>query len=138
MTETPPLILTWGYREHSELSLRRVLSLAGEGARIVDVRRNASSSPPQWTASGLKQAFGDRYLHLPTLGNHAQAKPGEWRMMNELAALEALATLAEIYENGGGPVILLCAELRNYHCHRRQVAEQLRGRVPGSIVKHLL
>jgi uncharacterized protein (DUF488 family) len=133
-----PVIFTFGYREHSERSLRRVLDLAGAGALIVDVRRNASSSPPQWTASGLKQIFGERYLHLPALGNHGQAKQGEWRMMNELAALEALSTLAAIYENGGGPLILLCAELHNYHCHRRQVAEQLQAKVPGAIVKHLL
>lgn len=139
MTDQSPVILTWGYREHTHAHLQDIVHKSGDGALIVDVRRDAEGGNPVWSAQALSQLLGAQYLHQPALGNRKDARNGEWVPPRAGAAKDALAALATLYGMGGGPVILLCAEFHNRDCHRRQVAEQLRRRIPGGAhVKHLV
>jgi uncharacterized protein (DUF488 family) len=132
-------ILSFGYRGHTTNDLLQIVRRSGEAAIVVDVRRDAHTGTPQWTNAALCDLLGAQYLHMPALGNAPGAEHGKWKPLDVEAAKSALDTLVALYADSRRPVILLCAEFLNRDCHRRQVAEQLRRRLPvGAEVKHLL
>jgi hypothetical protein len=93
------------------------------GAYIVDIRLKAQSYTPHWRAYNLRQFFGWRYLHYPSLGNlRYKAGPPV-----EIADLDAGIELLETFP-ACCPVILLCGCEFVERCHRSDVGIALQGR----------
>jgi hypothetical protein len=55
---------------------------------------------------------------------------------NEELADRALSVLVAMYEEGEGPILLMCAETSPFDCHRRLVAEAVAAAAKVG-VKHL-
>lgn len=137
------VIYTFGYRSHTHHQLLGIIESIGAGGIVVDVRRNPTACNPHWTSGELRDLLRDRYLPMPELGNDRMAARGEWKVIDNAAGLAAIEDLIELYRHGS-EVVLLCAELHNRECHRRQVASYLQRRlieaIPGATVeiKHLM
>jgi uncharacterized protein (DUF488 family) len=72
-------------------------------AVVVDIRFSPRSRIPDWTAGRLQQLLGERYHHLPALGNR-NYKGGPMEFVDlEAGVVRIDELLAE------QPVILLCA-----------------------------
>jgi uncharacterized protein (DUF488 family) len=120
------MIYTAGYygRQPEEL-----LALAEERDAIVfDIRIHPASRMPGWSGGRLARFLGERYRHVPELGNRAYKSGGPV----EIADLET--GLAQVLASPR-PVILLCACRDFERCHRRVVAEALKRR--GQSVREL-
>ena len=96
-------------------------------ADIFDIRLSCRSRRPEWNKGPLSRLFGDRYRHVPALGNLnfkgevVGADPGRVILANPEAGI------AEILQHPR-PVILLCQCKDLCGCHRSDVAALLSGR----------
>jgi uncharacterized protein (DUF488 family) len=121
-------LYTFGYsgKQPDEL-----LALAEQlDAIVVDIRFSPRSRVPQWSGGRLARLLGDRYCHLPALGNR-NYKGGPI----ELVDLETgIAQVADLLAHQ--PVILLCVCGDVQHCHRRLAAEAIAARY-GAPLTHL-
>lgn len=98
-------------------------------AVVVDIRFSPSSRSPDWTAGRLQKRLGERYRHLPALGNrNYQGGPLEF------VDLEAgVVKVGQLLSQRS--VILLCGCADVQRCHRLPVAEAIATRY-GLSVKH--
>ncbi|NJO82399.1 MAG: hypothetical protein HC828_05975 [Blastochloris sp.] len=62
-----PTLYTLGYAGLTPAQLRAAAVQAD--ATILDIRLAARSPAPRWRKSALVQLLGDRYQHVPALGN---------------------------------------------------------------------
>lgn len=112
---------------YSGLRAQRLLELVESvNGSLIDIRLVARSRVPEWNGGKLYKLFGDRYHHLPALGNVAY-KTGGMQIADYAAGLEALRTIQKERE---GPLFLMCACSDATVCHRTHVGELLR-REPG-------
>lgn len=86
------------------------------GAILVDIRFSAWGKPG-YKKFELVRLFGDRYTHLPALGNAAY-KTGGMQIADYAAGRAFLVTL-------GQPAILMCACADPDGCHRTVVGAML-------------
>lgn len=121
-------LYTFGYSGQQPEDL---LALAEQlDAVVADIRFSPRSRIPQWNGGRLAKLLGDRYHHLPALGNR-NYKGGPV----EIVDLEAgLAQVADLLVHQ--PVILLCVCADIQHCHRRLAAETIVVRY-GASLTHL-
>lgn len=121
-------LYTFGYSGHQP---EKLLALAEQlDAIVADVRFSPRSRVPHWNGGRLAKLLGDRYHHLPALGNR-NYKGGPI----EIVDLEAgLAQVADLLAHQ--PIILLCVCAEVERCHRRLVAEAISARY-GVSVTHL-
>jgi uncharacterized protein (DUF488 family) len=126
-------LYTFGYSGQQSdklLALAEQLDAIPYGIRSVigdDIRFSPRSRIPQWNGGRLAKLLGDRYHHLPALGNR-NYKGGPV----EIVDLEAgLAQVADLLVHQ--PVILLCACTQVQRCHRRLVAEAISARYEVSV-----
>jgi uncharacterized protein (DUF488 family) len=88
-------------------------------AVVVDIRFSPRSRIPDWTAGRLQKLLGERYRHLPALGNR-NYKSGPIEFVDlETGAVEVGELLSQ------QPVILLCACADVQRCHRLSAAEAI-------------
>ena len=119
--------------------------------RVVDVRLNNSSQLARFTKRDdlpffLREICGADYVHEPLLAptqeliDAYKKRKGPWEGF-EQGFLELMAErrIEERIDRTllSAPAVLLCSEAKAEHCHRRLVAEYLRGRWGGFDIVHL-
>lgn len=96
---------------------------------VADIRFSPRSRIPDWSGGRLQNLLGDRYRHLPSLGNR-NYKGGPI----EFVDLEAgVVEVGELLRQQ--PVILLCVCADVQRCHRLPAAEAISTRY-GVTVDH--
>jgi uncharacterized protein (DUF488 family) len=123
-------VYTIGYGSMTPAKLNGIAQALG--AAVVDIRFRAASQRTEWNYSAMKRFFGDRYVHLPTLGNKAY-KTGGMEIADYARGKAAIEQMEQ-------PVILLCACYAPGGCHRTVVGELLRrdGYTVTELTKHAL
>lgn len=97
---------------------------------VLDVRLSPRSRRPEWTRGRLQALLGQRYLHLPALGNVNYKSQGPVQLADPEVGI---ALAAQYLENQ--PVLLLCACRDVATCHRK-VAAELLAQATGAEVIH--
>jgi hypothetical protein len=101
-----------------------------EDLRVVDIRFKPASRVTAYSRKRLRERFGDRYTHLPALGNR-NYRGGPIALLDAARGLrEVRALLAE------GPIALLCVCRDWQTCHRTVITDAL-GR-QGHEVRHVV
>jgi hypothetical protein len=115
-------IFTFGYTGQDRTSLVRFLN-EHDGV-LCDIRFSAFSKNEEWNKPELLKALGRRYLHLQTLGNMNYKVGGPIELKDSRTGVQVVGQLATQYRS----LVLMCACPSYRSCHRRVVAELLRGR----------
>lgn len=98
-------------------------------AVVVDIRFRPRSRIPDWSGGRLQKLLGDRYRHLPSLGNR-NYKGGPIEFVDLAAGRVEVGELLKQQ-----PVILLCICANVHHCHRLPAAEAISARY-GVTIEH--
>ena len=142
-------IFTIGFAETSAPDFFELLRRVGV-QRIIDIRLHPNSqlsgfAKQDHLAYFLKKIVGAEYVHLPILAptpalfNAYKRANGSWdeystaflRLMEERRI--ELELDPSLFKDG----CLLCSENQPHHCHRRLVAEYLRGKWENVEISHL-
>jgi hypothetical protein len=114
--DTRRLAWTTGYAGRRVTDLRRLVE--HRDLAVVDIRLSARSRVPEWNRGALERLLGDRYRHLPELGNTNYRGDGPVEIADLAAGVRALATLERT------PLLLcVCADAAS--CHRQVVGTRL-------------
>lgn len=142
-------LLTIGFTQKSARDFFRLLREGGAKS-LVDVRLNNVSQLAGFAKKDDLAYFcelhGIRYVHRPELAptqsmlDAYKKNGGDWReyerrflaLMKE-REIEKILRPEDLHEG-----CLLCSEDRPHHCHRRLVAEYLRGHWGPVEIRHLL
>lgn len=89
-------------------------------AILVDIRFAPYSRVLHWRKVYLKTLLGDRYRHVPNLGNRTY-KENKITIQNLELGLETLFSLKT-------DAVLMCACEKIETCHRKIIADELRNR----------
>ncbi len=144
-------IFTIGFTKKSAETFFTGLQKAGV-RRLVDVRLNNVSQLAGFSKRDdlkyfAKTICGIEYAHVPALAPTAEIldpykkqKNGDWpvyeRQFLELVRSRRIEeTIPREFLDGG---CLLCSEEKPHHCHRRLVAEYLKGKWGAVEIEHLL
>ena len=92
------------------------------GGVLLDIRYSPRSRRPGFSRSGFERAIGDRYAHLPELGN-VDYKGDTITISDPEVGLEVVRQIAEEID---GPIFLMCACEDAVNCHRSDVGGWLR------------
>jgi uncharacterized protein (DUF488 family) len=111
-------VYTAGYTGKTPQELR-ALAVALD-ATVFDIRFSPRSRVPEWNKEPLQRALGDRYRHVPALGNRNYR--GDLGEDVNLAKPEEGIRQVLAHPQ---PVLLLCVCSGFHHCHRRNVAALL-------------
>ncbi len=111
-------IFTTGYTGKNINDLRPMLEALD--AILIDIRFAPYSRIMHWQKVYLKALLGNRYRHIPNLGNRTY-KEGKITIQNLQLGLETVLSLDE-------NVILMCACEQSEDCHRRLIIAELRQR----------
>ena len=102
-------------------TLEELVALAeAHQALLVDIRYSARSRIPAFTQASLARGLGDRYVHVPALGNR-NYQAGPIALADYPAGREAIRALL-MHETA---LVLLCVCRNVQTCHRATVAEAL-------------
>lgn len=142
-------VCTIGFTKKTLREFIETLRAAGV-RRVVDVRLRNTSQLAGWSkhpdfAYLLNEGFGIAYEHHPEFAPTGELLDGykqdhDWpryeERFNQLLAERAPANEARALLAREG-ICLLCTEPTAEQCHRRLVAEYLRGLAPELEIKHL-
>ena len=103
-------LYTFGYTGRHPHQLRALAEHLD--AVVVDIRFSPRSRIPDWTAGRLQQLLGERYHHLPALGNR-NYKGGPIEFVDLEAGVVQMGELL-----AQQPAIWLCACAEVRRCHR--------------------
>lgn len=147
------ILYTAGYRHavtHKRLPPEEFYARLPEEAVVVDIRSTPYSPfMPAYTRGGVEQAVARwkpgrvEFFHIPELGNTHKDSTGKRVQPVILRDPEAgFARLLAVLEEFSAAVIFCAcshATLTDSHfrCHRFDVAEEARRRLPGLVVSHL-
>lgn len=95
-------------------------------ALVVDIRLRARSWVPAYRGYALRRELGERYIHIPELGN---VNYRDRDLPIEIADLEGGIAKLRAAANGHRAAVLLCGCRELETCHRRVVAEELSRRL---------
>ena len=113
-------LYTFGYSGRTPHELQTLAEQLN--AVVVDIRFSPRSRIPDWSGGRLQKLLGDRYHHLPALGNR-NYKGGPVEFVDlETGVVEVGQLLRQ------QPVILLCVCADVQRCHRRPAAEAIAAR----------
>jgi hypothetical protein len=90
-------------------------------AGLLDIRYAARSRVPHWNKGALQKLLGERYVHVPALGN-VRYKLGPPIEIADYAAGRAAIEACEYHA-----VVLLCACADAATCHRSTVGDLLKA-----------
>ncbi len=114
--DTQRLAWTTGYAGRRVTDLSRLVE--HRDLAVVDIRLSARSRVPQWNRRPLERLLGNRYRHLPELGNLHYRGGGPVVIADLTAGVQALAALERT------PLLLcVCADAAT--CHRHVVGTRL-------------
>jgi uncharacterized protein (DUF488 family) len=143
-------LFTIGFTKKSAETFFTRLKNAGV-RRVIDVRLNNVSQLAGFTKKDDLRYFTKTicnidYVHLPELAPTAEildpykkAKNGDWELyerqfLDLMRSRHIESTIPREILDGG---CLLCSEEKPHHCHRRLVAEYLRGHWSDVGIEHL-
>lgn len=110
-------IYTYGYSGRTPHELQTLAEQLQ--AVVADIRFSPRSRIPDWSGGRLQKLLGDRYRHLPALGNrNYRGGPVEFV---DLAT--GVVEVGELLRQQ--PVILLCVCADVQRCHRLPAAEAI-------------
>jgi uncharacterized protein (DUF488 family) len=109
-------IYSTGYTGKAIKDLKPMLSALD--AVLVDVRFSPNSQVLHWRQIYLKTLLGNKYLHIPNLGNRT-FKESKITIQNLQLGVE---TLLKLDKNA----VIFCACESVENCHRRLIIEELR------------
>jgi uncharacterized protein (DUF488 family) len=109
-------IFTTGYTGKDINELKPML--ADLDAMLIDIRFAPYSQVMHWRKVYLKALLGEKYRHIPNLGNRTY-KENKISIQNLKLGIE---TILHLPSN----VVLMCACEKMENCHRRIIAEELR------------
>lgn len=100
-------------------------------ALIADIRFAPRSRVAHWNGLALRDTLGQRYTHIPELGNTEYKRPGHISLKEPERGVQRVVSILAMM-----PVILLCACEEYHTCHRRVAADLIRAAC-GCEVIHL-
>jgi uncharacterized protein (DUF488 family) len=124
------MIFTIGYSGWKPQELASIA--ASLRAIVIDVRYSPRSRVPHWNQAALIRLLGDRYMHVPALGNRNYRTGGPISLANPD---EGVAVVNAVM-SAGHAVILMCMCKNVETCHRRVAAELLATKL-GYPVQHV-
>lgn len=89
-------------------------------AVLADIRLVPTSRRPEWSRRNLEARFGEKYVHVKSLGNR-NYKGGPIEIVDMEAGIDLITGLSH-------PAILLCVCRDGRSCHRAVVAQAMRQR----------
>ncbi len=114
-------VLTFGYQGKRAVDL--LARLQQLDAVLCDVRLSPRSRwAPEWNEKRLVELMGDRYVHVPALGN-VNYKGGPVEIQDLNVGLSAVFDLAATRS-----VVLMCVCSKLSGCHRESIAQALHER----------
>ena len=121
------IIYTTGYlgsrtRKGDTKAARLAQLVEQRGLILADIRDLPWSQAPCWRKAALEARLGERYVHIPELGN-ATRRTGLITIRDMNAGLDRLLALPR-------PPLLLCCCSDFWDCHREEVARAVVQR-PG-------
>lgn len=142
--------IPFGFTKKTAAEFFRLLKKDGI-KRLVDTRLNNVSQLAGFAKQGdlkyfLKEICGAEYVHEPLLAptqdilDEFKKKRGSWQVYEDkfLALIRGRAIENRINKNlFDVPAVLLCSEDTPEHCHRRLVAEYLKGKWGDVKITHL-
>ena len=90
-------------------------------AMLIDIRFMPPAQPLKWSKNYLKLLIGNKYLHVPTLGNRAAEKDGEIRK----SAIQNLALGIKIISELKVNMLLFCSCENQMNCHRHAISREI-------------
>lgn len=116
----PCRFFTFGYAGYDSGSVAQ--AVIAQKAILADIRHTPWSRDPQWRKATVAALLGERYRHVPALGNTSHKTGG-----TVIADLEAgIVELLALAREHDGPVILMCGCGEYRGCHRAVIADVLR------------
>ncbi len=112
-------IFTTGYTAKNINDLRPMLEALE--AILIDIRFAPYSRIMHWQKVYLKALLGNRYRHIPNLGNRTYKEDGKITIQNLQLGLETVLSL-------NTNAILMCACEKPEDCHRRLIIAELKQR----------
>jgi hypothetical protein len=100
-------------------------------ALLCDIRFSPHSRNPQYTQRQLQARFGERYRHVPALGNR-HYRGGEIDIVDYAQGQQEIAA----YLQDWFAVVLLCVCAEVQTCHRKLVAERLSLHLGYACIHH--
>lgn len=151
-------ICTIGFRRRSAKEFFGLLRKAGV-QKLLDIRRRNQSQLAGFTKGRdlkffLEECFGIQYEHIPLFAPSEELLDGFHNRLGKRKCDDATwAWYVEQFarEISGKPIVkrfveatkgaevvcLLCTEETAEHCHRRLIAEHVKGRTEGVVIEHL-
>ena len=121
------IIYTAGYNNWTDDSFKEITDELN--AVVIDIRYSANAFLPFWTKKYLQKMFGDRYKHIPQLGNKNYRYRGFQIEIDDINKCNIVIDLMR----SGTNCILLCACVDYEKCHRKIVAEEIQKRIQCEI-----
>jgi uncharacterized protein (DUF488 family) len=130
MTTMRPTIYTAGYAAAGWTPAGLRAEAERLGALVVDVRLFPRSQRAEWSKEALERELGERYVHVPEMGNrNYRSRGGPIEIADPEGGVARVAPL--LVE---GSVILLCRCPQVETCHRRVVAALVQAATEAPIV----
>ena len=124
-------LYTLGYTGLTPDQILEFVKSLGDGAKIADIRDSPWSKHERWDFTTLTTHWGDRYVHVPSLGNVARRDGGISLRNREEGVIEIEELLLR------GPVVLMCACEDFRECHRLPAANAVKSCNPLLRVVHM-
>lgn len=120
-------LYTFGYSGRTPHELQALAKQLN--AVVADIRFSPRSHIPDWSGGRLQKLLGDRYRHLPALGNR-NYKVGHVEFVDLETGVGEVGQLLKQQ-----PVILLCVCADLQRCHRLPAAEAIAAHY-GLTIEH--
>jgi len=143
-------IFTIGFTKKSAESFFTMLQRAGI-SRVIDVRLNNTSQLAGFAKQDdlryfLRAICNIEYMHLPELAptdqimNDFKKQKGDWKVYERqfLGLMSSRNIETKVDRRLLDGACLLCSEDKPTHCHRRLVAEYLKGKWGNVQIEHIL
>lgn len=101
------------------------------GVTIYDIRFSPRSRVHKWRKPNLRDWLGDRYVHLPALGNVYYNQPEQGFLLAE--PVVGVPVVAQQLQ-AGNHVALMCVCKEHEGCHRGEAAEMILAHLPNVIL----